>query len=319
MKNTLHSSFTVAWILTLALLSGSSVLSAQRFQFRDRTKPTAPTNLVVTATTEHSVSLAWGPATDNSGKFVYLICCAPTNVTVPQTETSHTLEGLQSGKTYVFRVYAKDAAGNLSSSSNPVAVTLPGEIAAPTKPVVELLDVGPTHATLSWSSTDDGSIIWYTTFIDDQPVITLNSRTATFTCAAVLVPTGCVPLDQDTTYAFTVRARDFDGNNSPMSDPVFVTTDPADSNDHTPPTQPMNVTAQDDGGFIVVDWDPSTDDLAPQSLIRYDVYVDGELRAVVVGETIAPEVDSNFGDSEIAVIAVDTADNESPPGTTTLN
>jgi chitodextrinase len=250
---------------------------------------------------------------------VYLICCAPTNVTVPQTETSHTLEGLQSGKTYIFRVYALDAAGNLSPSSNPVTVTLPGEIAAPTKPVVELLDVGPTHASLSWSSTDDGSIIWYTIFVDGQPVLTLNSRTATFTCAVVQVPTGCVPLDQETPYTFTVRARDVDGNNSPMSDPVLVTTDAANPNDQRPPTQPMNVTAVHDGGFIVVDWEPSTDDFAPQSLIRYDVYVNGELRAVVVGETIAPEVDSLFGDSDVAVIAVDTADNESPPGTTTLN
>jgi hypothetical protein len=320
MKRTLHSSFTVAWILTLAVLFGSSDVSAQRFRFRDRTKPTAPTNLVVTATTEHSLSLAWGPSTDNSGSFVYLICCpGGKNVTVPQTQTSHTVEGLQSGETYIIRVYAQDAAGNLSSSSNPVTVTLPGEIAAPTKPVVELLDVGPTHASLSWSSTDsDGSLIWYTTFIDGQQVLTLNSRTATFTCAAVLVPTGCVPLDQATTYVFTVRARDVDGNNSPMSDPLMVTTDPA-PDDRTPPTQPMNVTAQDDGGFIVVDWDPSTDDIAPQSLIRYDVYVDGELRAVVVGQTIAPEVDSLSGDSEVAVIAVDTADNESPPGTATLN
>jgi chitodextrinase len=318
MKRTSHSSFAVVSILTLAMLSGSSMASSQTFKSRDRTKPTAPTELVVTATTEHSVSLAWGPSTDNSGSFVYLICCAPTNVTVPQSQTSHTLEGLQSGKTYTFRVYAKDAAGNLSSSSNPVTVTLPGEIAAPTKPLVELLEVGPTHATLSWSSTDDGSLIWYTIYIDGQPVSTLNSRTNTFTCAAVLVPTGCVPLDQETTYAFTVRARDVDGNNSPVSDPIFVTTDPADPNDHTPPTQPMNVTAVDDGGFIIVDWDASTDDLAPQSLIRYDVYVNGELRAVVVGQTIAPEVDSLFGDNDIAVIAVDTADNESMPGTTTL-
>jgi hypothetical protein len=103
-----------------------------------------------------------------------------------------------------------------------------------------------------------------------------------------------------------------------MSDPVLVTTDPA-PDDHTPPSQPMNVTAVDDGGFLIVDWEPSTDDLAPPSLIRYDVYVNGELRAVVVGQTIAPEVDSLFGDSEVAVIAVDTADNESPPGITTLN
>jgi chitinase len=133
-----------------------------------------------------------------------------------------------------------------------------------------------------------------------------------------LVPTGCVPLDQETTYTFTVRARDVDGNLSPLSDPVFVTTDPPDPNDHTPPTQPMNITANRDSGHPTVKWDPSTDDLAPQSLIRYDVYVNGELRAVVVGNATA-EVEADFGVNDIAVIAVDTADNESVPGTITLD
>ena len=180
-----------------------------------------------------------------------------------------------------------------------------------------VLDVGPTHASLTWSSTDDGPTIWYTIYIDGQPVSTMNSKAGLFTCAAVLVPTGCVPLNQETTYTFTVRARDVDGNLSPFSDPVFVTTDPADPNDHTPPTQPMNVTAENDGGHLIVRWDPSTDDLAPQSLIRYDVYVNGELRAVVVGNTTA-QVEVDFGVNNIAVIAVDTADNESAPGTITL-
>jgi hypothetical protein len=180
--------------------------------------------------------------------------------------------------------------------------------------VVAVLDVGPTHASLTWSSTDDGSLIWYSIYIDGQQVSTMNSKSATFTCAAVLVATGCVPLNQETTYTFTVRARDVDGNFSPFSDPVFVTTDPADPNDHTPPTPPMNVTAENDGGHIIVRWNASTDDVAPQSLIRYDVYVDGELRAVVVGATTAQvEIDPGIGN--IAVIAVDTADNESAPGT----
>jgi chitodextrinase len=314
MTRALPSLFLAGWIL-LPTLSGSSVVSAQ--SFRDRTPPAAPTNLVVTAMTEHSVSLAWDASTDNSGRFSYIICCAGTTVTVSQTTTSHTLEGLQSGKTYTFRVYAKDAAGNLSKSSNPVTVTLPGELAAPTKPLVEMLDVGPTHATLTWSSTDDGSFIWYTIYIDGQPVSTLNSTTGTFTCSAVLVPTSCVPLNQGTTYSFTVRARDVDGNVSPVSDPVLVTTDPADPNDHTAPSQPLNVTAENSGGHIVVTWDPSTDDLAPSSFIRYDVYVNGELRTVVVGNTAA-EVEADLGVNDIAVIAVDTADNESVPGTITV-
>jgi chitodextrinase len=319
MTRGIRSSFTVVGALTLATLFTSSVPSAEGLWLRDRMKPTAPTNLVVTGTTEHSVSLAWEPSTDDSGRFVYLICC-PTgmNTTVSQTETSHTVEGLQSGKTYIIRVYARDSAGNTSSASNPVTVTLPGQIAAPTRPIVEVLDVGPTHVTLSWVSTDDGPLIWYTIFVDGQQVSTLNSRTKTFTCAAVLVPTGCVPLNQDTTYTFTVRARDANGNNSPMSEPAVVTTDPADPNDTTPPTPPANLTAVDDGGFIVVDWDASTDAVAPQALIRYDVYVNGELRAVVVGQTIAAEVDGDPGFNEIRVIAVDTADNESEASVTEL-
>jgi chitodextrinase len=305
-------------MLTLAVLSGWSDASAQSLRHRDREKPTAPTNVVVTAATEHSVTLAWGPSTDNSGGFVYLICCAPTNVTVPQAQTSHTLQNLQSGRTYTFRVYARDAAGNLSSASNPVTVTLPGQIEAPTKPVLELLDVGPTHATLSWSSTDDGPYIWYTAYIDSQQVTTLNSRTKTFTCAAVQVPTGCVPLDQATQYVFTVRARDIDGNLSPWSDPLRVTTLAA-PNDPNPPTQPGNLTAEQNGGFISVDWDASTDDVAPAPLIRYDVYVNEVLRAVVVGETIAAEVDPDSGVNVIKVIAVDTADNESLASTVTVD
>ena len=311
MTRTFTSLFAAGWMLVLTIVFGSSVLFAQS---RDRLPPTAPTNLVVTATTEHSVSLAWGASTDNSGRFTYIICCAETTVTVGQTVTSHTLEGLKSGKTYIFRVYAKDAAGNLSKSSNAVTVTVPGKLAAPTKPAVAVLDVGPTHVSLTWSSSDDGPTIWYTIHIDGQSVSTLNSTAGTFTCASVLVATCCVPLDQESTYTYTVRARDVDGNLSPFSDPIFVTTDPADPNDHTPPTPPTNVTAEDDGGHLIVRWAPSIDDRAPQVFIRYDVYVNGELRAVVVGKTVA-EVEGDSGVNDIAVVAVDTADNESTPGT----
>ena len=199
-----------------------------------------------------------------------------------------------------------------------MTVTLPGQLAAPTKPVVSVLAAGPTHASLNWSSTDDGSTIWYTIYINGEAVSTMNSTSGTFTCAAVLVPTGCTPLEQETTYAFTVRARDVDGNLSPVSDPVFVTTEPADPNDHTPPTAPAHVTAEASGGHIIVGWSASTDEVAPQPFIRYDVYVNGELRAVVVGSVTA-EVEGDAGVNTISVIAVDTADNESAPGMVTVD
>jgi chitodextrinase len=303
-------------LLLITLLCSSSLLSAQ--SSRDRTPPTAPTNLTVTATTDHGVSLAWGPSTDNSGRFNYIINGAGATVTVSQGQTSHTVTGLQSGKTYTIRVYAKDLAGNTSKSSNVVTVTLPGTIAAPTKPIVSLVAVGPTHATLTWSSTDDGPTIWYSVSIDGQPVSSFNSTTGTFMCASVLVPTYCVPIDQATTYTFTVRARDVDGNLSPFSDPLPVTTEPANPDDRTAPSQPANVTAENIGGFHVIRWDGSTDDFAPHAFIRYDVYVNGELRAHAFGTTSA-EVELYMGEtSTITVVAVDTADNASEPGTITV-
>jgi len=315
MARTSPSLLAAVQLLALILFCGSSHISAQG---RDRTPPTAPTNLTVTVATEHSASLAWGPSTDNSGKFSYIITTTGVTATVGQAVTHHTVEGLQSGKTYVFRVYAKDFAGNLSKSSNPVTVTLPGQIAAPTKPLVAVQEVGPTHATLNWSSTDNGPTIWYTVYIDGQQVATLNSRSHTFTCAVVMVLTYCTPMNQETTYRFTVQARDTDGNLSPMSDPVFVTTLPANPADNTPPTQPANVTAENTGGFHLVRWDPSTDDLAPQRFIRYDVYVNGQLQAVVVGATSA-EVELYLGETSIiTVIAVDTADHESQPASITV-
>ena len=100
---------------------------------------------------------------------------------------------------------------------------------------------------------------------------------------------------------------------------MLVTTDPADANDHTSPTPPANVTAESNGGHIPVRWEASTCViLAPQAFIRYDVYVNGELRAVVVGKTTA-DVEGDFGVNNISVVAVDTADNESAPGTTTVS
>jgi hypothetical protein len=68
-----------------------------------------------------------------------------------------------------------------------------------------------------------------------------------------------------------------------------------------------------------VRWDPSTDDLGPQQFIRYDVYVNGQLQAVVVGTTSA-EVELVRGEtSVITVIAVDTADNASAPTSITVS
>ena len=74
-----RSPFTPVPFLILALSWGASEVSAQG---RDRTPPTAPTNLTAVAVTEHSVTLSWGPSTDNSGKFTYIVQASGVTVTV---------------------------------------------------------------------------------------------------------------------------------------------------------------------------------------------------------------------------------------------
>jgi hypothetical protein len=102
-----------------------------------------------------------------------------------------------------------------------------------------------------------------------------------------------------------------------MSDPLVVTTAPA-PNDVEPPTAPTNVTVENIGGFLLVSFSPSTDNVAPQALIRYDIYVDGFLRRVAVGET-SVEVDFYFEEQNVTIIAVDTADNASVPVTVPIS
>lgn len=114
----------------LTLLLGSSTVSAQK---RDRTPPTTPTNLRVTAVTPYTVSLAWNPSTDNSGKFSYTICCAnvSSETGVSQNVSTHIYRaGLEALRSFTLRIYAVDAAGNYSKASNSVTFTLPrGEMA----------------------------------------------------------------------------------------------------------------------------------------------------------------------------------------------
>ncbi|WP_082373051.1 cellulase family glycosylhydrolase [Nocardia sp. NRRL S-836] len=88
----------------------------------DTAAPTVPGNLRSTATTASSVSLAWDAATDNVGVTGYVLSSGQT-----ATGTTHTVSGLTPDTSYTFTVRARDAAGNLSATSNAVTVrTQPG-------------------------------------------------------------------------------------------------------------------------------------------------------------------------------------------------
>ena len=294
--------------LVLALLlAASPVLAA-----KDRRAPTTPTNLQVAGMTPYSVSLTWNPSTDNSGSVTYIICCANvSSETFPGPASSRVYRaGLEAGRSFTLRIVARDAAGNYSGYSNSVTFTLPRDTTPPTKPNVSVTDVGPTHVSLAWSSVEDGPNVWFNVYMNGSPVRQgVRDTSGTFG-----------PLQPETSYTFTVQARDFGGNNSPMSDPVVVTTEATDTSDTTPPTTPANL--RDNGmsfqdGETWLFWDQSTDNVDPQAVIRYDVYVNGVFdhslqgfdRTVVYGN---PGVFNTY-----QVIAVDSADNQSAPATLT--
>ena len=301
--------------VTCACIAGLvlSVAGAPAFaQSRDKTAPTPPRDLQVTATTSYTALLTWSPSTDKSGQFSYVICCANgSSQTVGQTATRVVYTaGLEAGRSFTLRIYAVDAAGNYSKASNAVSFTLPADSIAPTQPVVSTREVGPTYVRLAWSSTDDGPNIWYWVFMDGGLVLQGTRDTS----AAL------TPLQPSSTHAFQVRARDFGGNWSLPSDPLTIATSPSDPNDHTAPTTPTNLSGggvSDGSAEIDLTWNQSTDDLDPQWVIKYNVYVNGELADVVVGNGRSI-IYGTFGVNTVVVEAVDSAGNKSAPAMLTV-
>jgi hypothetical protein len=279
--------------------------------------PTGPLNLRVTGNTSWSVSFEWDPITgsasyrlrDNWGR----------EISVPGTQTSITWKyphpPLQNGATYSFSAYAVDAAGNKSASSNTVSVSLPLDKQAPTVPAFSVTSVGTRHIGLTWSSTDDSPFISYQVYKDGVRISTgwISETSRTFTL-----------LQPGTTYTFTAQAKDrfvneSGGNLSAVSPPFSVATKPDDGSDVTPPTQPSSVQAESYGDLeMQVWWTASTDDVTPQSVIVYEIYVNGVHENTAIGTNMTPSAYGVRGNNVITVIAIDEAGNRSTAGQTTL-
>lgn len=275
-------------------------------------------NLRSTGNTSWSVSFAWdavsGTASyrlrDNWGR----------EISVAGTQTSATWKypnpPLNAGSTYSFSMYALDASGRKTSSSNSVTVALPPDTQAPTVPAFSVTSVGTRHISLAWSSTDDSPWISYLVTRDGVQISTgwISDASRTFTL-----------LEPGTTYTFTAQARDYfanvsGGNVSAVSAPFSVATVPDDGSDVTPPTQPSPVAADlygDGSTEMQVTWGASTDAVTPHDVIVYEVYVNGALENTVVGAT-RTSVYGVSGDNVVTVIAIDEAGNRSIAGSTTL-
>src|SRR5687767_1099389 len=280
------------------------------------TPPPTPTNFRVTGKTAYSITVAWDVAASTSDYNFHLSGTHATAAILPKTARSHTFTALGPGNDYWLFIYTRDTAGNSGGQANLGPVVLPRDTTPPwTAPVVSVGEVGANYAHLSWTrAEDDGPYHYsYELWIDGSLVYRRDyPRDVTNTVVRYLEP--------DTTYAVQIRTIDIGGNPSPISDPVAVTTPPANPNDTTPPTVPSPVWADSWGDLeMSLTWGQSTDDFDTQANIRYDVYVNGRFEDVVFGSG-GPRViyGTGFGENVIEVFATDTAGNTSEAGTFTI-
>lgn len=88
----------------------------------DTTAPSAPTTLTASATTPTTTNISWSASTDDVGVTGYEVYRGVTLVGTVST-TAYNVTGLTGSTTYSFAVKAKDAAGNISATSNTLNVT----------------------------------------------------------------------------------------------------------------------------------------------------------------------------------------------------
>ena len=300
------SRYRSAWIVA-AISVGLLLIAAPADAARDRTPPTTPTNLRVTATTPSSISLAWNASFDASGNYWY---CVQQNgsgcfrVNVPQT--TFTRSSLAPNRTHTFSVYAVDAAGNRSANSNTVSFTTPPDTTPPSPPpTLSLTSVFPTRISVAWTaSVDSGSQVWYSFLVNGTPNFTdqIGRRDATL-----------LHLAPSTTYELKVTARDAFGNVAQSN--LLVVTTPAVT-DTQPPMAPTNLFLSSESAApeVWLRWTQSTDNTDPQGQILYEVYLNGVRNndgVIGYGSTIT--YCRAAGPTEIVLRAVDTSGNVSAP------
>lgn len=174
---------------------------------------------------------------------------------------------------------------------------------APTTPTnVALSAITTSSITVSWTaSTDNIGVTGYEVFIDGTLTKQTTATTATFT-----------GLNTNTTYAFTVLAKDLINNKSAQSAAVNGTT-LADSEAPTVPTG-LTVSNATDSSFKMT-WTASTDNTA---VTGYDIFIDGTFKATSATTSYTVTGLTTSTTYAATVLAKDADDNKSAQ-TTAVN
>lgn len=309
-----------ALALTTSLLFSGTISSAAAGK-GDKTPPTAPANLSVTAITDNTISLGWTAASDNSGKFSYQVrinnlknSAYNSLATVSQTATTYTAKYLAANNSYTFSVYAVDGSGNRSADSNVVSANTFADTTAPTGPALTATVLAPSQVQLTWTKSTDNATNNCCNYR-----ININGSPSTQPINWAASPSGdklsaiVRHLTPGTAYSFSVNASDWSGGNIATSNTVNAITQP--SSDFIPPSVPTNLHLVSDNSCAEVwlGWTEASDQVDAQDKIEYEIYVNGVLSPLPVSAGIDFDFvyGTAFGDNIFTVKAVDRSGNTS--------
>nr|WP_315253588.1 PQQ-dependent sugar dehydrogenase [uncultured Duganella sp.] len=182
----------------------------------DTQAPTPPSGLSISALACRSATLSWKAATDNVGVAYYDIYRDGQALGTVNASTLTAQLVLTPGASWGVYVNARDAAGNVSQASTSLPVKVPQcdvDTQAPSVPTGLRGTVAGITATLSWNaSSDNVGVIGYDIYRGSSKVGSTSTLTYTDTGLAA-----------NTTYQYTVAARDAQGNVSPRGTTVSLT------------------------------------------------------------------------------------------------
>ena len=204
--------------------SGAAVAST--LAAPDTEAPTIPGGLTGNAISSSQIDLSWNASTDNVGVASYEVRRDGALIgTVPDTSLSD--RGLSADTDYSYTVAARDHSGNVSAESGAVVVSTPAsaDTQAPTTPTgLAGTAVSTTRIDLNWNaSTDNVAVTGYE--IREGGVLLATVTATSYS------NTG---LTANTSYSYTIAARDAAGNVSAASSPLAVST-PANPTAPPPP------------------------------------------------------------------------------------
>lgn len=152
-----------ALVLIMIFTTNISPVNAAKL---DKTPPTAPTSLRATEITDTSISLAWNASTDNVGVTGYQIYRNNSLITTVTSQT-YTFKNLIPATTYKFFVKARDARGNVSSSSNTLTLATKAASVVDAPPVISQISVSPIGTD---GQTISGTVNLSVTASDDKGI-----------------------------------------------------------------------------------------------------------------------------------------------------